>query len=91
MTTARKTLQAFVYSAARLVEAWDLWHIRMWAQWFAIVSGAICLPIEIFEIVKRVTVLRVIVLGVNAFIVIYLIYIRWASRNGAADGSAGVS
>ena len=82
---------AFVYSAARLVEAWGLWHIRTWAEWFAIVSGGIYVPIEIFEIVKRVTVLRVIVLAVNAFIVIYLIYIRWASRSGAADGSAGVS
>ncbi len=82
---------AFVYSAVRLLEAWGLWHIRTWAEWFAIVSGGIYVPIEIFEIVKRVTVLRVIVLAVNAFIVIYLIYIRWASRSGAADGSVGVS
>lgn len=76
---------AFVYSGARLIEAWGLWHIRTWAEWFAIVSGGIYVPIEIYEIVKRLTVLRVIVLAVNAFIVIYLIRLRWA-RSSSEGG-----
>ena len=71
---------AFIYSSARLVEAWGLWHLKSWAQWFAIVSGAIYIPIEVVEIIKRVTVLRVLVLAVNIFIVIYLIYVRWWKR-----------
>jgi len=71
---------AFIYSSARLVEAWGLWRLKSWAQWFAIVSGAIYIPIEVVEIIKRVTVLRVLVLAVNIFIVIYLIYVRWWKR-----------
>jgi uncharacterized membrane protein (DUF2068 family) len=76
---------AFAYSTARLVEAWGLWHLKKWAQWFAIISGGIYVPIEIFEIVRRVTVLRVAVLTVNVFIVAYLIYIRWSSRSSAVE------
>ena len=72
---------AFIYSAARLIEAWGLWRLRRWAQWFAIGSGGFYVPIEVVEIVKRITVLRVIVLAVNCFIVIYLIYVRWTSRS----------
>jgi len=71
---------AFIYSSARLVEAWGLWRLKWWAEWFAILSGAIYIPIEVFEIIKRVTVLRMIVLAVNVFIVIYLIYVRWWKR-----------
>jgi uncharacterized membrane protein (DUF2068 family) len=68
---------AFIYSAARLVEAWGLWRLRTWAQWFAIVSGGIYVPIEVVEIINRTTPLRVMVLAINAFIVIYLVRVRW--------------
>jgi uncharacterized membrane protein (DUF2068 family) len=73
---------AFIYSAARLVEAWGLWRLRAWAEWFAIISGGIYVPIEIFELAKRVTAVRLIVLAVNAFIVIYLAYVRWTRNSG---------
>jgi uncharacterized membrane protein (DUF2068 family) len=76
---------AFAYSTARLVEAWGLWHLKKWAEWFAIISGGIYVPIEIFELLKRVTVLRVVVLTVNVFIVAYLIYVRWSSRTSAVE------
>jgi uncharacterized membrane protein (DUF2068 family) len=82
-------ITAFIYSAARLVEAWGLWHLKSWAQWFAIVSGGIYIPIEVAEIIKRITVLRIGVLAVNAFIVIYLIYIRWSKRPRSAEQKSG--
>ena len=68
---------AFIYSSARLMEAWGLWHLKTWAQWFAIVSGAIYIPIEVVELFRRITMLRIIVLAINLFIVIFLIYVRW--------------
>jgi uncharacterized membrane protein (DUF2068 family) len=71
---------AFFYTTVRLVEAYGLWQLKAWAQWFAIISGTFYLPIEIFEIAKHVTIIRIAVLVVNAFIVIYLIYLRWQSR-----------
>jgi uncharacterized membrane protein (DUF2068 family) len=71
---------AFTYATVRLIEAWGLWRLRPWAEWFAIVSGGIYVPFEIIELVRHVTLLRVMILIVNLFIVAYLIYIRSSSR-----------
>ena len=71
---------AFLYATVRFVEAYGLWQLKAWAEWFAIISGSLYIPIEIFEIAKHVTIIRIVVLLVNAFIVIYLIYVRWQSR-----------
>ena len=73
-----KTLAAlaFVYSIVRFVEAYGLWHIRGWAEWFAIISGAIYVPLEIFEIARRATAFRAVVLLLNVAIVAYLLYVR---------------
>ena len=35
---------AMVYATVRLVEAFGLWRGREWAQWFALLSGALYLP-----------------------------------------------
>ncbi len=32
---------AFLYSLVRFIEAYGLWHSRVWAEWFAILSGAV--------------------------------------------------
>jgi uncharacterized membrane protein (DUF2068 family) len=69
---------AFLYSTIRFVEAYGLWRKRAWAEWFAIISGSIYLPFEIIELYRRPTPMHAGVLLVNAFIVIYLVYVRWA-------------
>jgi len=72
---------AFLYSTARFVEAYGLWYLKAWAEWFAIVSGSIYVPIEIFELAKHATVVRATVLIVNLAIVVYLVYIRWTNSS----------
>ena len=74
---------AFLYSAVRFVEAYGLWYLKAWAEWFAIISGSIYLPLEVFELIKHATVLRAAVFVINAFIVSYLIYVRWTNRKGS--------
>lgn len=69
-------LIAFLYSVVRFIEAYGLWHIRAWAEWFAIISGGIYLPIEIYELFKHATIIKAIVLVFNALMVAYLIYYR---------------
>ncbi len=69
---------AFAYAAVRGVEAYGLWRGRAWAQWFAILGGAIYLPIEVYEFVYHVTVLKAVVVLVNAGIVGYVCYVRLA-------------
>jgi uncharacterized membrane protein (DUF2068 family) len=67
---------AFVYTIVRFVEAYGLWRLRAWAEWFAIISGSIYIPVEIYEIFRKPTIVRVIILLGNFVIVGYLIYVR---------------
>jgi uncharacterized membrane protein (DUF2068 family) len=68
---------AFAYAVVRGVEAYGLWRARGWAEWFAIVSGAIYLPLEIYELVHHATALKAVLLLANAGIVGYVGYLRW--------------
>ena len=70
---------AFLYSVVRLVEAYGLWYLKAWAEWFAIISGSIYVPIEVYGLAKHATVVRATVLIVNLAIVVYLVYIRWTN------------
>ena len=54
-------LAAFVYAALRLSEAYGLWHRRRWAEVFAVVAGALYLAVEIYELIERLTMLRITV------------------------------
>lgn len=67
---------AFIYTIVRLVEAYGLWRLRAWAEWFAIISGTIYLPIEIYEIFQKPTFTRFIIFFFNLALVLYLIYVR---------------
>lgn len=71
---------ALTYSAVRFVEAWGLWNYRIWAEWFALLSGAMYLPWEVLKVAQRATVERVVVLVVNVIIVLYMLYIRIRDR-----------
>ena len=71
---------AILYAAMRLIEAYGLWHMRVWAEWFAIIAGSVYLPVEVYEMFRRVTGMRGIVLLTNLSIVAYLVYVRLLSR-----------
>jgi len=71
---------AFVYTLVRLVEAYGLWRLRAWAEWFAIISGMIYLPIEIYEIFQKPTAVRFVIFFFNLALVIYLIYVRGEAK-----------
>ena len=63
---------ALCYAGLRLLEAYGLWRERTWAEWFAVISGSIYVPIEIYELLGRVTWVRVSALVINLGIVIYM-------------------
>ena len=71
---------ALAYATVRFVEAWGLWHRRIWAEWFALLSGAMYLPLEILKVAQRATAERVIVLCMNVVIVLYMLFIRIRER-----------
>ncbi len=74
---------ALGYSLVRFVEAYGLWHRRPWAEWFAIFTGGIYMPAEIYELSIKVTKFRAIAFGANVLIVAYLAWVLWNSRRGA--------
>ena len=67
---------AFLYTIGRMIEAYGLWRLRAWAEWVAIVSGSLWLPIEIYEIFQKPTVVRFVIFFFNLALVLYLIYVR---------------
>ena len=74
---------AAMYSAVRMVEAVGLWLRKAWAEWFAILTGGMYIPVEIFEVARRATWPRVTVLVVNFAVVSYLLFVLIRSRKGA--------
>ena len=68
-------IAAAMYSTVRLVEAVGLWLRKAWAEWFAVLTGGMYIPIEIFEVARSVTWPRVTVLVVNVGVVSYLLFV----------------
>jgi uncharacterized membrane protein (DUF2068 family) len=82
---------ALGYSTVRIVEAYGLWNRRVWAEWFALVSGALYIPFEIYEVILRRTWLPWALLWVNVLIVAYMAYIRitaWQRKQESLDFSS---
>ena len=74
------SLAALLYAAMRFIEAYGLWYHRQWAEVFAVVTGAIYLPVEIYELVERVNSVRIVIFAANSLIVAYLSF-TWWQRN----------
>jgi uncharacterized membrane protein (DUF2068 family) len=71
---------ALAYSIIRFIEAYGLWRERTWAEWFALISGALYVPFEAYEVVRRTTPIHVAVLLINLGIVFYMLYLRLSAR-----------
>ncbi len=71
---------AFLYSVVRFIEAFGLWRQRQWAEWFALLTGGMYIPVEFYENLRGVTWAKATVLTVNAAIVMYLAYVLYRSR-----------
>jgi uncharacterized membrane protein (DUF2068 family) len=67
---------ACAYSGLRFAEAFGLWRARPWAEWMALISGALYLPIEIRLLAHGPTLLHAAVFLVNVAIVLFMLYLR---------------
>lgn len=61
------------YAAVELIEAVGLWMLKRWGEYFAVVATAFGLPIEIYELVERITPVRIGALIINLGLVVYLV------------------
>jgi len=71
---------AFCYATLRFVEAYGLWRARRWAEWIAATSSAIYLPLEIVELIRGITWLRLSTFAINAALCIYMTWRLWSER-----------
>ena len=69
----------FFYAALLLIEGVGLLLRKHWAEYFTIITTGALLPLELYELAKHVTMVKTIVLVINAAIVWYLV-VRVRSR-----------
>ncbi|MCB0920212.1 MAG: DUF2127 domain-containing protein [Actinobacteria bacterium] len=81
-------LIALGYAALEAVECVFLWRGKRWAEYLTVVATAGFLPLEIYELVNKVSALKVGALAVNLAILGYLV---WTKRLfGVRGGLAGL-
>jgi uncharacterized membrane protein (DUF2068 family) len=68
------SIGTFFYAAVLLTEGTGLWLRKRWAEYFTILTTASFVPLEVYEIYRKVTAPRVTLLLVNLAIVAYLIF-----------------
>lgn len=80
---------AAVYTILRFVEAYGLWYARTWAEWVALVSGAIYLPFEVYKLIHRQSLLHISILVLNLIIVLYMAYLLKTGKGRQYPGHPG--
>ena len=73
-------LAATMYFIVRMIEATGLWLRKAWAEWFAVLTGGMYIPAEIYEVAIKVTWPRITVLVVNLGVVSYLLFVLIKER-----------
>jgi len=74
------------YGALELVEAIGLWFKKRWGEYVAVVGTALFIPLEIHEIIAKLTWLRITALAINLFAVAYIL---WTKRLFGFRGGHG--
>jgi uncharacterized membrane protein (DUF2068 family) len=73
------------YGLVEGVEAVGLWYMKRWAEYLTLIVTASFLPLEIYELSVRVSVLKLIAFVLNIAVVVYLLYAKrlFGIRGGA--------
>jgi uncharacterized membrane protein (DUF2068 family) len=64
----------FCYAALDIVEGTGLALEKTWAEYLTLIITASFLPWELFEIMRHITWLKIVLLIVNVLVVVYLIF-----------------
>jgi len=77
---------ALSYAVIRLAEGFGLWYGKRWAEWFAVISAALYLPLEFQHYAHHVTILNAGVICFNVALVLYLArHLNARRKVGGAD------
>jgi uncharacterized membrane protein (DUF2068 family) len=63
---------AIAYGVLELVEGGGLFYRKRWAEWLTVVATSLLIPFEVYELVRRPSLLKAGGIAVNVAIVVYL-------------------
>jgi len=64
---------AAAYTVVEILEGIALWMLKRWGEYFAMVATSAGIPYEIYELVAKVTVVRMGAFVINVALVVYLV------------------
>jgi uncharacterized membrane protein (DUF2068 family) len=80
----------FVYAIVHFIEGFGLIFLQRWAEYLTVILTSSLMPLELYEIYEKVSLVRIGVFVVNLAVVIYLIFKlqqEHRSRKEEAKGS----
>lgn len=66
---------ALVYATLYMIEGYGLWENRDWAKYLTLVSTCLFIPVELWEMFRHFTPMKVLALAINVLIVAYLVWL----------------
>ena len=67
------SIGTFFYASLLLTEGVGLLMRQHWAEYFTVITTAVFIPLELYELAKHFTLMKVVVLAINVAIVWYLV------------------
>jgi len=73
-----------LYAIVEVIEAAGLWLARRWGEYFAMVATSLGMPLEIYDLARKVTVTTLILFAINLALVLYLVLTKrlFGARGG---------
>jgi len=76
LSSSTLTLLAFGalgYAVIELIEGTGLWLARRWGEYFAMIATSLGLPLEIYDLTRKVTATALVLFAINLALVLYLV------------------
>jgi uncharacterized membrane protein (DUF2068 family) len=67
-----------LYATLFMIEGIGLWHEARWAEYLTIIATSSLLPLEIYELVQKLTLPRAAALVIN---LVAIAYLAWRIRH----------
>jgi uncharacterized membrane protein (DUF2068 family) len=69
-------LGAAAYAVLEGAEAVGLWYMKRWAEYLTFVATTALLPLEVYELTKKLSAFKIVAIVLNVAIVVYLLFAK---------------
>jgi uncharacterized membrane protein (DUF2068 family) len=79
-------IAALAYALLEVAEGLGLWLARRWGEYLAMVATSLGLPLEIYDLTRKISVVALVLLALNLVLVLYLVITKrlFGVRGGKA-------